>query len=433
MRDNKIPGMSVLISREGQIFYQRAFGSREWRGGKPATIDTLYGIASITKSMTCVAILQLYQEGKLNIHDPVSNYLPVKLGFDDNPITIHHLMCHASGIPSLHDYVFPIVNEELTLGELPNFPMGNWEDFWFHINDAKNELISLPGSKFYYFNGGFTILGQIIEKVSEIPYERYVKEYILLPLEMNRSTFSREELEKDEDASMGYTGIKDKNTLKRKPRPHLSGPFNSGAGGLNSTVLELTNYLQFHLNVGEFNGKNILKEDLIREMQKPHNTNLTTDTYLIHKGKTAYGYGWRIVEDYHGYTLISHAGGSGVSGGFIAFLPELNVTYAQLYNIGFLTRHLMDYALLLLIGKDPDEELVFIKRRRHYKKITGKYEAYKKIITMSIIEKSGMLYLEGELDEKFSFPLIPHTTDPEVMNFYIITPFGKMDVNFTQH
>lgn len=95
MRDSKVPGMSISITRNQQILYERAFGSREWQGGKPASIDTLYGIASITKSMTCVALLQLHQEGKLNIYDPISKYVPVKIGFEDDPITIHHLMCHA--------------------------------------------------------------------------------------------------------------------------------------------------------------------------------------------------------------------------------------------------------------------------------------------------------------------------------------------------
>ncbi len=434
MRDDKVPGMSILITKDNKIVYERAFGSREWQGGKSATIDTLYGIASITKSMTCVALLQLYQEGKLNIYDPISKYIPVRIGFEEDPITIHHLMSHASSIPSLSDYVFRIVNEELFSGEsFPNFPMGNWEDFWFHINDAKDEVLNPPGTKFYYFNGGYTMLSQIIAKVSGQTYEDYMKEHVFLPLEMKRSTFSRDELEKDEDVSKGYTSTTIDKNMKRIPKPHLSGPINSGAGGLNSSVRELTNYLLFHLNNGSFNGKQILNEDLIREMQKPHNTKLKGENFLLHNGKTTYGYGWSRVENYHGYTLITHSGASGVSGGFIGFIPELQITFAQLYNVGWFSRHLLDYASILLMGKDPEKELPFIKRRDYFEKIVGRYEAYKKTIVMDVVEKVGLLYLEGELVEKFSFPLIPSSEDITPLKFYVITPYGTMDVIFTFH
>ena len=435
MRDGKVPGMSILITKDNKPIYERAFGSREWKGGKPATIDTLYGIASITKSMTCVALLQLHQEGKLNIYDPISKYIPVKIGFEDDPITIHHLMCHASSIPSLSDYVFRIVNEdlELTEGTFPNFPMGNWDDFWFHVNDAKKEVLTPPGKKFYYFNGGFTMLSQIIASVSGKTYEEYMRNRVFDPLEMKRSAFSREELEKDEDVSKGYCGKVEKENIKRIPKPHLTGPFNSGAGGLNSSVRELTNYLLFHLNNGVFNGEQILDANLIHEMQKPHNTNLKGENFLLHKGKAAYGYGWSRIDNYHGYTLITHSGASGVSGGFIGFIPELKITYAQLYNVGWLARHLLDYAVILLMGKDPDTELPFIQRRDYFEKIVGKYEAYKKTITMEVVEKVGLLFLEGTLVEKFSFPLIPYSEDTTPLKFYVITPYGKMDVIFTLH
>ncbi|MFW9777882.1 MAG: serine hydrolase [Candidatus Heimdallarchaeota archaeon] len=433
MRDNKVPGMSILITKKQEVFYERAYGSREWQGGKPASLDTLYGIASITKSMTCVGILQLHQEGKLNIYDPISKYVPLTIGFEEDPITIHHLMCHASGIPSLSDYVFPIINEELFVGGIPNFPMGNWDDFWFHMNDAKKEVLNAPRKKFYYFNGGFTILSQIISKVAGVSYEQYMREKIFSPLGMKRSTFSRDELEKDKDASRAYGEETQKKKLKRIPKPHLSGPFNSGAGGLNSTVRELTNYLLFHLNNGSFNGNQILKEDLILEMRKPHNTNLTGRNFLLHRGKSAYGYGWGVVENYHGYTLITHSGSSGVSGGYIGFIPELEVTYAQLYNIGWLPRHLIDYAFLLLMGKEPDKELPFIERRDFFEKIVGKYEAYKKTVKMEIVEKAGLLYLEGELIEKFSFPLIPSSEASTPHKFHVVNPYGTMDVEFTFH
>lgn len=431
MREQSVPGLSVLITKENEVIYDRSFGSREWQGGKPANSDTIYGIASMTKSITCVAILQLQEQGKLNINDPISKYIPVTIGFPNQPITIHHLMCHASGIPSLHDYVFPILNEELFESNQPKFPMGNWDDFYFHINDAKDEVISKPGEKFYYFNGGFTLLSQIVAKVSGIKYEDYVKQNILIPLQMFRSTFSREDLEKDSNASKGYDSKQVDKKLKRSPKPHLVGPFNSGAGGLNSTVKELTNYLQFHLNEGNVDGKQLLSKESILEMRKPHNKNLKTDSFLLNNSQRAYGYGLSVYENYHGYTLISHSGASGVSGGVIGFIPELKLTFAMLYNVGWMSLHLMDLALVLLMGKSPDDEIPFFKRRKHINRIIGIYEGYKKVITATIKYENNMLVLETIDITKETLPLIPKDiTDPECMNFYVFMPYGIMDVDF---
>lgn len=101
MRDFNVPGMSVLVTKDSETIYERAFGLRKRGEVKEATVDTLFGVSSITKSVTDLGILQLHEEGKLNLRDPISKYIPVEIGLKDQPIKIHDLMCHCSGVPSL--------------------------------------------------------------------------------------------------------------------------------------------------------------------------------------------------------------------------------------------------------------------------------------------------------------------------------------------
>jgi CubicO group peptidase (beta-lactamase class C family) len=435
MRDFKVPGMSFLITKDGKTIYERAFGLREKVNVRPTTVDTLYGVSSITKSLTCMAILQLQEARKLDINDPISKHIPVEIGFKDKPILIHHLMSHSSGIPSTHDFVFSQMNQQLYTANVPDFPLGNWDDFYFHVNDAKSEVIFKPESKYYYWNGGFALLSQIVAKASGISFEDYVKDNILIPLEMNRSTFFREEAEKDEDVTKGFNYAFVDKKIKREPKNLLSGSFIAGSGGLISSVREITKYLQCFLNNGKYKKNTLLSDKLIKEMCKTHNTKPQRDSFNYYPGvKDTYGYGFHVLNNYHGYTVITHSGVSGVTGGQVAIVPELKLTFAQLYNVSWLPSLLMHTALVLLFGKNHKEEIPYYKRKKHYKTLCGRYESYKKITTVEIKEKNGLLYLHDKnWSGEFINPLIPKNNDAEVLDFYIVADDGVLNVPFTMH
>ena len=189
------------------------------------------------------------------------------------------------------------------------------------------------------------------------------------------------------------------------------------------------------MNGGEFNGEKVLAENLVKEMWDPHNRNLPQNYVHYCPGvKPAYGYGWRIFENFFGYKLIYHGGMSGVSGGYVGFIPELNLTYAQLQNVHVTPVYLMLTAFALLLGKDPEEDIPFYKRRKHYRKLCGRYEAYKKTITCKIEQRGSVLFLiNDDWAQKWEAPLIPKNDDPEVMDFYLITDYGSMNIPFTKH
>ncbi|MHA1406727.1 MAG: serine hydrolase [Candidatus Heimdallarchaeaceae archaeon] len=419
MRDLKIPGMSILITQNGEILYQRAFGIIEKVKVRPATLDTLYGVSSITKSVTSMGVLQLHQKEKLNIDEPLANYLPFEIEYIGQPIKIKHIMSHASGVPSLMTFYFSQMNQKLYKAKAPEFPMGNWEDFFFHINDAQSELLSPPERKYYYWNGGFVLLGKLIEEVSGLAYEKYIKKNILEPLEMHRSTFSLEEAKTDNDASVGFNFGLEQKMIKREQRDLLSGKFIAGAGGLISSVREITNYLQCYLNKGKFKEREILDSSLIDEMLRPHNSNIQSQYYDYNPEATvAYGYGWKIFQNFHGHNLVTHGGMSGVTGGYVGFIRDLGITYAQLQNVNYTPSLLMFTAFNILLGYEPKEIMPYYKRKLHYETLCGQYEAYKKTITLEVVKKGDMLFVKGDnWYSEFELPLIPKNKDHGFLYF----------------
>ncbi len=179
------PSLSLAVVKEGELVYSGAFGLAD--GGKEiaATPDTVYHWWSMTKMATAVSILQLHEQGKLNLDDPVSDYLPfftVEYPSPDSPpITIRHLLNHTSGLPDtipamigwVHTADESYDQTELLKQQLPNF----------------NKLRFEPGSDSAYSNLGYMTLGVIIEAVTEERYEAYVVETVLQPLGMTQTDF----------------------------------------------------------------------------------------------------------------------------------------------------------------------------------------------------------------------------------------------------
>ncbi|NHJ84041.1 MAG: beta-lactamase family protein [Asgard group archaeon] len=237
MQQSKIPSLAVAVVQDDKTIYSKAFGARTLKENKPASLDTLYGIGSCTKSFTCLALLQLTEQGKLKLTDPISKYLPFKIGFEDSPITIHHFMSHSSGIPNLG--VASVIISRYVGKNETYIPMSSFEDIINHVNGAQNEIASKPGEKYFYNNSAYLLLGEIIAKVSGMSYEEYIKENILKPLGMTRSTFSREDFDQDADTMTAYFTEPDQDLI---PSLHPFDQFIYSAGGLLSSVNELIKY-----------------------------------------------------------------------------------------------------------------------------------------------------------------------------------------------
>lgn len=424
MMQEHVPGLSVAVVKDDQVIYMRGFGARNTKENLPATPHTLYGVGSCTKSFTALAVMQLIEKGKIGLHDPVSKYVSFKLGNGENPITIHHLLTHSSGIPDLG--VAEVLISTMTGIDEKWVPMSNLEDFLLHINGASKEVAAAPGKRFFYFNSGYTILGEIIERVSKTRYEEYVKEEILNPLKMERSTFLKEEFEKDPDVMTPYLVENKNGTVTVTPSRHPFHKFIYAPGGLLSSVMELSNYLAANMNNGVFEDVKIIDSSLLQEMHKIHIETEMFRSYYGSYGREGYGYGWAIAEDFLGYKLVAHGGSTGVSSANLAFIPDLKIGVAEAANIGRISIPIVLGVLAALMGKNPEEEVPFFQIEKKLSMLAGVYKSYKGIIKLSVVKKGSILYLESkEKLMEMSVPLIPETDKIENFKFYIISAPGE--------
>ena len=215
---------SVLVAENGKVIYNKGFGFANMAWNIPNNSNTKFRIGSITKQFTSMVIMQLVDEGKIDLDGILSDYLPEYRKDTGEKITIHHLLTHTSGIPSYTG--------------LPGFMSDSSRNHYqadymvknFHSGDLEFE----PGSNFNYNNTGYYLLAIIIEKVTGKSFGENLQERILRPLQMNNSGIDRNE-EILKNRATGYT-------------KHLTGMVNSsyfympnalGAGNMYSTVEDL--------------------------------------------------------------------------------------------------------------------------------------------------------------------------------------------------
>lgn len=309
MTQEHIPGLVVAVSQNGEIIYEKGFGIRDFTTKKPATPETIFGTASVTKSFTALAIMQLAEAGKLSVHDSVSKYLPSFRiqGVDPiEDIKIHHLLTHTTGLA-------PIERHE-------SFNL--FHDHLVYLREEKHDLLGKPGQYFSYSNDAFLLLGAIIEKVTGRLYRRYVTEEILYPLGMARATFSIEELSKMCNVSVPYIFNKEEDRFDMQNWSSL-GNYEVG-GGIRSSARDLLKYGELFINGGKMDKTRLIGEAYLQTIYKP---------YVQIDARTYYGYAFKVTPDYYGTTLVEHSGGQpGVSSNF-GFLPEHYCSIAVLTNV----------------------------------------------------------------------------------------------------
>ncbi|MCI2424667.1 beta-lactamase family protein [Candidatus Acetothermia bacterium] len=247
MSETKLPGLSAAVIKGDEVIWKKGFGFRNLECGFPATPSTLYRIGSVTKSFTALSIMQLVEQGKLRLDDPVANYAPVNIKPGGENIRISHLLSHSSGIPALA-YSEAMIRGATGAGE-NWFPIADYSDILTFMADAQDWTLNRPGERWFYSNEGYAILGYIIEKSSGMPYAEYVYKHILAPLGMEQSFFGKEELKKNPDAATPYIITRDG---ERKPSDYFYSRILS-VGALISNVMDLAKYVAMYLGRGKYN------------------------------------------------------------------------------------------------------------------------------------------------------------------------------------
>ena len=419
MSETKIPGLSIAVIEGNEIIYSRGFGFRDLNSGAPATPSTIYGIGSITKSFTALAIMQLAEEGKLDLRDPVDKYVPLKLRPLGKPATIHNLLTHSSGIPALA-YAEAFIRGLLEEGETW-LPIATPEDIIAFMRGAEEWAVAKPGERFFYLNEGYVLLGYIISKVSGIRYVEYVKKRILRPLGMKRSYFDKDEVERDPDVATPY--------IIDKEGKHIPSRFPYGItsdGGLLSNALDLAKYVIMYLDRGKLNGTEIVSAKSIELMEKPY---IKVPFELF--GGEAYGYGLIVYPNFLGHKLIGHSGSVWVYTAFMGYIPERKIGVTVLANSsGYPLSYIGMYALANMLGKSP-EELPFIRMEGLLKKLEGTYESYKGTMRLIVERQGDFLFIKRKskyIEE--SIPLVFEKAEDDTVLFYTLSGGRKICAEF---
>lgn len=425
MSKGKIPGSAFTIFEDEEIIYSRGFGSRNLQKALPFTPDTVNGFGSNTKSFTALAIMLLQEEGKLSVEDPISKYIPITLGRENQPIKIKHLLSHSSGIPNLG-------NAEITSSrshpdkDTPIIPFSTWDDVFFHINGANAEIRFKPGEHFYYFNNGFMLLGEIVARVSGMNYEDFVKERIFKKIGMDRSGYLQSDFEQEDNISVPYDpDPKSEDQPVPIPIPFLFNKFVYPAGGLLSSTNEMAKYIMMMMNNGKIRDKQVFNPDIISELITSRIIGSTGGSL----GEVNYCYGWNRVENFLGDTLILHGGG--ITGGFsqMAYLKNAKIGITSMNNFPPAPDESVFMAFCYLLDKDPEDVFPYIKRNKHLAKLTGNYSSYMDIGKRKVVLNRGWLTIQNP-KTKIDFPLFPKSDKLDELNYYIQLPFGKLDVDF---
>jgi D-alanyl-D-alanine carboxypeptidase len=286
------PGLALGIVHNGDLIWGRGYGYANLEQKTPVTLTTRFRIASITKSFTATAIMQLYDAGQLRLDDPVSTYLDwFDLRYADAPpITIQHLLTHTSGLPR------DATNAHWTDGQFQS-----WDEL---VATTQTRQPTMPPLADYsYSNLGYSLLGGVIEVVSGRSWADYVQAHILDPLEMNNSVPAPTHA--DDQLALGYKRFDDE--YVREAIPFFETRGFSPSASMISSVTDLAKYAKFHLSKGQ---TPILSGYSLRDMHRVH--------WLFDDWESGYGYGLRI------YRIGEHII-TGHTGGYQGYLTQFTV------------------------------------------------------------------------------------------------------------
>lgn len=381
LSDNRIPGAAISVVNPDETLYAEGFGARNLERNEPATEDTLFGIGSSTKSFTAIAIMQLVEAGELAVEDEVGDYIPHLDDVDGEPITIQELLTHTSGMPS-DGSAGPLITRPLGVGHV-EVPLSSDEDFRRHVKGSTDRRVT-DRETFFYYNSGYTMLGEIIEEVTGKSYAEYVEDEILSPVGMERSTFAREDFEEDADHMTPY--IKEEESSTQSDFPF--DPLIHAPGGMVSSALEMGDYIQMYMNDGDTDGGSVLSADSIAEMSTP----VSTFGEYIDGTESGYGYGL-MIEEFLGDTLVGHGGSIAVSNSWFGYLEdaELGVTISCTTSPEAHPMVVGPAILAILQGEDPLETVPHFELVEALDTVTGEYTSYRDIGTAEVERDGGTL------------------------------------------
>lgn len=319
LKDWKVPGMAIAIVTNDSILLSKGYGLKDVNKQDPVDANTLFAVASNSKSFTAASVALLVDQGKLSWDDKVVDHLPWFRLYDPyvtQNINLRDILSHRSGLVTFS-------------GDL----------VWYGTTHSREEIIRRARylkpkygfrSTYGYSNIMYLTAGEIVSKVSGKTWDDFIKENFLKPIGMNSTLTSVKEFTEKSNAAQPHNDYKDK-IIKID---YLNWDNIAPAGSILSSANDMAKWMQFQLNNGKVNGKQIVSEKNLNEMRQPHIMNPISKAAQELWPSThfrGYGLGWSLM-DYHGMKVISHSGGYDGMISYSAFVPEANLGLVILTN-----------------------------------------------------------------------------------------------------
>lgn len=310
---DRLPGLSVAIGKDQEIVFSKGYGYADVENKIPMTPETIGSICSISKLFTSIAIMQLWEQGKLRLDDSISALLPaynLKQQYGESvPVTLRSILTHSSGLPreaaysywSGPDFYFPTLKE---------------------MNQKLKEQQTLyPSSTYFqYSNLGMALLGEVITSVSKSSYETYIDKNVLQPLNLTHTRSSLPRNLWGTKMATGYSALYRDGTRKKMPLFQTNGI--APAAGFSSNVTDLLKFAAWQFRV--LNGKQeILRPSTLKEMQRVH--------WLDPDGKVTWGLGFLIFKE-GGTTYLGHDGSCPGYRSLLTLNPKTKFAVSVLIN-----------------------------------------------------------------------------------------------------
>ena len=363
-----IPNAVISVVKQGEVVYKKGFGYADIEAGIPVDPDkTLFRIGSTSKLITWTAVMQLIEQGKLDLDEDVNSYLDFKIPSTLHkslkrtkiePITLKHLMTHTPGFEDYPDMIFRISKDELL-------------DLNEYIKRYVPSRIFPAGEVAAYSNYGSALAGYIVERVSGMPFSDYVEKNIFNPLHMDRSTF-RQPLDHDI-----YNDI-------AKPYRYIEGEYHEGgfeyllpepAGSMSTTAADIASFMIAHLGDGSGAEDVFLRPNTLKDMQRQHFTHheqLSGTTLGFMEGifnnqRVIFHSGGTMLYSTGLYLLPQH--GIGI---FISYTGENHLVHSEIFQ------EFLDY---YYPESRTIQEVTLVNNYRNSKKFIGEYHMNRKSVT----------------------------------------------------
>jgi CubicO group peptidase (beta-lactamase class C family) len=336
MKEHKVPGLAIGVVHKGEIVFQQGYGKEKLGEDNRVNTSSMFGIASLSKAFTTMAVGMLVDEGKLNWNDKVVTHLPDWRLYNDTVtqmMTIEDLLSHRCGLKTFD-------------GDL----------LWYGTNYSREEIITrirhLPPS--YNFRDGFgyqnimyITAGEVIEKVSGMTWDQFIDQRIFKPLGMNKTNTSITKYKDIQNVAYPH--------LKAIPQPLLNYDNSGATAAINSNVVDMQKWIQFLLANGIWEGDTLIDRSTLRKIWSVHNP-LPVGSWDEKNGThfKGYGLGWFLM-DYDGVKVIHHGGGLPGYITKLALVPEEDLGIIVMTNDMSSVSTALMYKIVDLFTEKPEQ------------------------------------------------------------------------------